>query len=151
MHDRFLHNRGDLQLLFRRHLGLRSGFKIAVVKLGASLLVVGGCSPTGAVLLGRASECCRRSGSAGASSRLPACLSRYGGPAAKPQRASLQLSRFAVPWTWPTDWAGQVLSPQIWHLTAPNCGPSSLPADRDEHWAHPTVAHPPPSVRAPGH
>lgn len=93
VHDRLLHNWGDLQLLFRRHLGLRSGIKIAVVKLGACLLVVGGCSPTGAVL-GQASECCRRSGSVGASS---AFLVQYGKPAAKPQRASLQLSRFAVP------------------------------------------------------
>lgn len=38
VHDRLLHDGGDLQLLFRRHLGLRLGIKVAVMKLGASLV-----------------------------------------------------------------------------------------------------------------
>lgn len=96
VHDRLLHNRGDLQLLFRRHVGLRSGIKIAVVKLGASLLsflVVGGCSPTGAVL-GRARNAVV---DLEALELLPAFPSQRAWPAARPQRESLQLSRFAVP------------------------------------------------------
>lgn len=99
VHDRLLHNRGDLQLLFRRHLGLCSGIKIAVVKLGACLLsslVVGGCSPTGAVL-GRARNAVVDLEALELLSAFLTLLGQSAMPAARPQRVSLQLSRFTVP------------------------------------------------------
>lgn len=106
VHDRLLHNRRDLQLLFRRHLVLRSDIKIAVVKLGASLLSSSEVAHQTGLELG---QCWGGLGNAvvdlEALELLPAFpstssqSSQCAMPAARPQRESLQLSRFKVPWT----------------------------------------------------
>lgn len=109
VHDRLLHDRGDLQLLFRRHVGLLSGIKIAVVKLGASLLssLSEVAHQLGAVLA-RARNAVVDLEALGL---LPAFPSQSAMPAARPLRESLQLSRFNVPWT-PA--AGQVVWESGW-------------------------------------
>lgn len=103
VHDRLLHNRGDLQLLFRRHLVLRSDIKIAVVKLGASLLSSSEVAHQTGLVLGR---CWGGLGNAVVDLEVlellpafPSQSSQCAVPAARPQQESLQLSRFKVPWT----------------------------------------------------
>lgn len=103
VHNRLLHNRGDLQLLFRRHLVLRSDIKIAVVKLGASLLSLSEVAHQTGLVLG---QCWGGLGNAAVDLEalellpaFPSQSSQCAVPAARPQRESLQLSRFKVPWT----------------------------------------------------